>query len=138
MELDDGSDRDAHRIARLESLTSIFKCCSRNGLLIPEDEAQEMLENCEKFLVHYNWLAHFAATNLRLDYNPTVKFHMLWHICANAVFQNPNVGWCFQFEDFVGEMIKAAKGCMHGTPLRLVGRKVLENFLLVLQLRLRQ
>ena len=62
---------------------------------------------------------------------------MLWHICYHAHFQNPKVGWCFQFEDLVGESIRAAKGCMHGSCLSIVGRKVIEKLVLVLQLALR-
>ena len=137
VELDTGSERDAHRIACFESLSSIFQICSSNGHFIPPPEAEAMLAACERFLVHYNWLSNFAIVSLRLDYNPTFKFHMLWHICYHAQFQNPKVGWCFQFEDFVGECIRAAKGCMHGSSLSIVGRKVLENFVLALQLALR-
>ena len=49
---------------------------------------------------------------------------------------NPKVPWCYEFEDFVGTIIRAARGCMSGTPLHLVGHKVLANYLLVLQMRL--
>ena len=138
IELDTGSARDAHRLRCFESLSFIYKSCTSNGWLIPGPEADELLEHCDRFLVHYNWLSTNAIASLRLDYNPVGKFHHCWHICDHAKFLNPKVGWCFQFEDFVGEMIKCARGCMHGTPLRLVGRKCLENWLLVLQLRLRR
>ena len=96
-----------------------------------------MLRACDRYLVHYNWLTRKAEAEMRLDYNPAFKNHFLWHIVFHARFQNPKIGWCFPFEDFVGTVIRCARGCMHGTPLSLVGRKVLENFLLLTQVNLR-
>ena len=96
-----------------------------------------MLRKCDDFLVHYNWLANYAARNLRLYYNIVFKLHHLWHIVYHARFLNPAMIWCYEFEDFVGTMLTCAEGCMHGSPLLIVGHKCLENYLLVLQLRLR-
>ena len=76
--------------------------------------------------------------NGRLCYNPVGKTHVLWHICYHARWLNPRFIWAYEFEDFVGAMITAAKSCMAGTPLRLVGTKTLDNYLMVLQLRLRR
>ena len=97
-----------------------------------------MLEECETFLVHYNFLVHYGAENDQLHYNVAMKFHMMWHMCDHARFLNPKCLWTFEFEDFVGVVITAAKGCMHGSALNKVGRKVLDNFLLDMQLRVRR
>ena len=63
---------------------------------------------------------------------------MFWHCVHLARFLNPTVAWCYEFEDFVGVMITCARACMAGSNVRIVGRKCLENFTLVLRLRLRQ
>ena len=138
IEFDDGSRRDAHRLAAFESICMIFTTCSEHVFFIPRPKAEEMLQSCETFQLHYNWLTRNAEANLCLRYNPVCKLHHLWQICLHTKYLNPKMGWCFQFEDFVGTMIRMAKGCMHGTPLSLVGRKCLENYLLRIQICLRE
>ena len=96
-----------------------------------------MLSQYNKFLVHHNWLTKFSADNLHVRYQFASKHHHMWHIVYNARFLNPKMLWCYEFEDFVGLMIRSAQNSMARTPLHIVGRKVLENWLLLLQLRLR-
>ena len=131
-----GSRRGQHRLFVLQALCSIYDCCFKHDLFIPINEALEMRQMCDRLLVHYNWLCKHAVAEDRLCYNITVKHHMLWHICDMSRFLNPKVVWAYEFEDFVGTVITPAKANMHGTPLRLVGTKVQQNWLLVLQLRL--
>ena len=96
-----------------------------------------MLQSYDRFLVHYNWLANYSMEHNILNYNIVVKLHCLWHICYHARYLNPRLTWCYEFEDFIGTIIAAAKACMAGSPLHIVGRKVLNNFLLIAQLRMR-
>ena len=105
--------------------------------MLSDAESNAALYHCENFLVHYNWLTQNSMQELRLNYNLVTKHHAIWHIAYFAKFLNPRLIWCMEFEDFVGTMLKSAKGCMSGTPLVSVGRKVLENYLLVLRLRIR-
>ena len=135
-EFSTGSLRDRHRIACFECLCYIFDACKNHGARIPLDIAHEMQNRCDGFLLHYHWLAKCSEHRLELNYNFTFKCHFLWHIVYYARYLNPRLSWCYEFEDFVGVMILCAKSCMAGTPLRLVGNNCLENFLLVLQLRL--
>jgi len=130
-----GSDRDAHRIIVLERIKAIYDCIFRHGHHIPRNEAEQMLSDCDEFLLHYNWLCNHAASSGTLLYNIVIKFNMFWHICYHARFLNPRSSWCYEWEDFVGAMITTARACMAGTPLRLVGPKVLQNWLLILNLR---
>ena len=62
------------------------------------------------------------------------KHHMLWHIAHMARWINPRAHWCYDFEDFVGDVIVSAKSCIAGTPMTLIGSKVMQFVLLVLQL----
>ena len=137
VEYDDGSERDNHRRKCFESLCFMFSTFKASGFVLSRADADAVLDQCERFLVHYNWLTNFSVARGRLNYNLVGKHHAIWHIAYHAKFLNPRKIWCMEFEDFVGVMLKSAKGCMSGTPLVQVGRKVLENFLLVLRLRLR-
>ena len=131
------SERDLHRLACFESLCFIFDSCKGHRWTIPRPIAEEMLQQCDVFLLHYNWLTRFSVDLGRLNYNIVFKCHSLWHIVHHARYLNPRVTWCYAFEDFVGTVIQSAKGCMHGSPLLIVGAKVLQNFLLDLHLRTR-
>ena len=116
-----GSPRDKHRLACFESLGNIFATCRLNGYRVPTDESDAMLRDCDRFMVHYNWLSQSNISRNVLRYNIVFKVHMLWHICYHAKFLNPKCTWCFEFEDFVGTMIISAKGCMVGSPFAIVG-----------------
>ena len=137
-EYSDGSRRDFHRLRCFERLCFIFNTVQANGHMIPRAEAEAMLASYDDFLVHYNWLANFSINLGRLNYNITIKFHILWHCMFFARFSNPKLHWCYEFYDFIGCMITCAKGCMAGSPLSIVGRKCFESFIIVLQLRIRQ
>ena len=130
------SDLDRHRLRCYDSLCSIINCFFDYGIHIPEDAAAGLLQSCDDFLVHYNWLCHNGLESGNMHYNIVLKTHMLWHICYMARWINPRFCWAYEFEDFVGQMITSAKACMAGTPLRLVGKKVLQSYLMVLNLRL--
>ena len=123
-------------MACLKSICTVFDIVKRNGVFLPPSEATSILEEYERFLVHYDWLAQFSLDSDRLLYHVVTKTHMFWHICYHAKYLNPKCTWCFEFEDFVGTMIACAKGCMAGSPLVIVGRQIIDHYILVLHLRL--
>ena len=45
--------------------------------------------------------------------------------------------WAYEPEDFMRVMVTAARSCVAGTAMPLVGNKVLQNFLLVSELTMR-
>ena len=137
-EFNDMTPRDLHRLACCDRLCSIFNACKQHGHVIPRPVALRMLTWCDEFLVHYNWLSTYSVDHLRLNYQVVGKLHMFWHIVYHARYLNPRSTWCFEFEDFSGTMIQSAKGCMAGSPLLIVGAKVLDNFLMDTELRFRQ
>ena len=64
------------------------------------------------------------------------QFHVLWHLCYFAKFLNPRSLHCYNFEDFIGRMVTAAKACLASTPMYRLGDKVMQNFRLILWLML--
>ena len=127
---------DQSRLRCLQLFCEIYDCCFQHGLHIPHEDAVHMLHNYDEFLLHYNLLCKDALARGFLCYSIVTKLHMMWHIVFHARWLNPRFIWAYEFEDFVGAIINTAKACMAGTPLRLVGPKVMQNFLLVLNLRL--
>ena len=136
-DLNGNSPRDLHRLACFDGLVCIFDTCKAHGYTLPPAASGAVLAACDRFLLHYNWLAKEAMSQGRVEDNMVVKLHMLWHICYFSKYLNPRCTWCFAFEDYVGRVIASAKSCMASSRLALVPRKILENWHLVMHLRLR-
>ena len=115
----------------------MYEICKRSGHFLPRGEANSVLSVYDRFLMHYNWLTASCIDLGELRYNFVPKVHLTWHICDHAKFLNPVSSWTCELEDFIGAMIQSAKSCMIGTPLRLAGPKLLDNWLLVFALRIR-
>ena len=110
----------------------IYAIIKESDMFLTPAAAQEMVENCDLFLVHYNALhLHYEPNKV---YALTIKHHMLWHICWMARWLNPRCMWCYDFEDFCGKMCRSAKACVAGTPMHLIGAKVCDNFLVATEL----
>ena len=111
----------------------------RNGEPFLEDEqARALKKNADMFLLHYNWLANHAVENGRRNWIVQYKHHHFWHIAYAAWWCNPKILWCYDFEDFMGVLCTSARSSLAGSPMRIVGGKIIENFTLVFELTLRQ
>ena len=135
--LNDGSDRDQHRIRALEHIVAFYKILRTGGMFLNEGQAAEVLDHVERFLLHYNWLMQNALADDRGVYPLQLKHHMQWHIAYMARFLNPKMMWCYELEDFMGVLKHIAKNCFAGSSMKIVGRKLLQNYCLVLELTLR-
>ena len=133
----DGSDRDEHRIRALKYMVSVYAILKRNGMFLSDLDAHEALHCIEMHLVHYNWLAQHSVSRSVRAYILQYKHHNLYHLAEYARFFNPIFCWCFQFEDFMQVLKTSARNCIAGTPMAIVGKKIIQNFVLVLELTLR-
>ena len=64
------------------------------------------------------------------------KYHKLWHLGFEAQFENPRHAMCFGGEDFIRIVKIIAESCRHGTKLPLRSKKVMENYILGMALKL--
>ena len=103
--------RGRHYIAALQRLSAVYALVRDSEYIIPVNVHATMMEHVDKFFLHYNWLARNAADNLCMCHPFTSKFHYLWHIIQQAKFLSPRAAWCYEFEHFVGQVIRAAKAC---------------------------
>ena len=137
-ELNDGSDRDQHRLLAVENLAKVYKILKDSPMFLNHQQYDAALEAYENHLLHYNWLLKRSLRNGFRNYPITIKTHMMWHIVHLSKWLNPRCIWCYEFEDWVGTMTTSAKGCVAGSPMGLIGDKVMQNDLLVLQLVLKR
>ncbi len=132
--------RDVHGNVRqlaLDTLCEMYVIMDRNPRFMARDEALHLFELCDTYLLAYNSLAKDAADMGRLLYNVGFfKLHLAWHMCYYARYMNPRFLACFAFEDFMGRLTASAKACLAATPMSRLGCKVMENYLLVLELSL--
>ena len=138
LEMPSLSDRDAARRIAFRTFMDMYTIILDNGRFLTEEQSSRLLELCEEHLLYYNLLCNLAVDRGCLFYGIMPKCHYLWHIVALSLYMNPRFLWCYEEESFMGCMTKAARSCVAGTAMRLVGDKVMENFLLVLELSLRQ
>ena len=68
-------------------------------------------------------------------FNVPIKMHVLQHILDRATFISPKATSCYRFEDFLGKIVKVAGSCVNGTPMRLIGPKVVDNYRVALGVR---
>ena len=132
------SDRDRHRLAALQAISAFYSTIAQASRFPSQAEAAAAADAVETFCLHYHWLARHSVDRGVLCYNFPFKFHALWHIAQSARFQNPTSTWCYAFESFLGQVVRAARACTPGTPMPLVCRKVCENYTLALHLELQR
>jgi len=105
-------------------------------MFLTDREHHDVMSNMDDFLLHYNWLTVFSMKKGRCNYNLTIKFHMIWHLMHMGKYINPMSFWCYEFEDLIRQVVRSAKGCIAGTSMDGIAKKVLENYLLALSLAL--
>ena len=136
-ELNDGTDVPQNRIRALQHLTQFYAVLQRGQMFLGEAESRSVLQHVEVFLLHYSWLMHNAIVDGEAVFPLHFKHHSLWHIANYAQWLNPRFTWSYEFEDHMGALVRTAKNCLAGSSMSIVGRKVLENYTLVLELTLR-
>ena len=65
-------------------------------------------------------------------FNTTIKTHYLKHIILRAAYQNPRMGMCYMFEDYMQHMKRMiARCCVVAGPRRLSERIALRQRLVM-------
>ena len=132
--VDSGSDRDGHRLAAAKALLGMYAVFADAGMFLTSAQADSALAFVETYFEHHAWLVRHALGQNRLLYNVVAKTHYLWHIAHMARWMNPRFIWAYDAESFMHLVVAASKACAAGSPITLVGNKVMENFSLCFEL----
>ena len=133
----DGSDWHEHRQRCLDCLCGMYSVFMSATMFLTREESRDALSLYDTFLVHYNWLLKRSLTKGQRRYGVYFKFHHLWHIAHQSRWLNPSHTWCYEFEDFMAQVVAAGRACVAGSSMEIIGNKVLQPFLLVLQIEAR-
>ena len=133
-----GSSRKAeHRHRVLSNLASFYKIIVDGDMFLNEEDAHRLVVHADRVLLHNNWLLQEALASNNLKWPFMFKHHLLWHIADLAKYLNPRFVWAYCYEDFLGDVVKSAKACLAGTTMSKIGNKVIENYMLVLEVTVR-
>ena len=102
------------------------------GHVLSDEQADRVVRAIDRFMLHFNSLTNLASDRGIPRYNFTGKLHVLYHIAEFARFLNPRMTWTYQFEDFMGHMIKLGHACSLGTPGHLIPAKMMQHYMLIL------
>ena len=126
----DGSLHHRMRLGSLNALQDSMQIVRQGGDFLDAGEVAGFREGVNKFLMCYNWLANFHASNGRMVFHFVIKHHMLDEVARQCDWINPKAVWCFDFEHFIGKVKRPVVVCMAGSPAQIVGNKVAENYFL--------
>eukprot|EP00969_Alexandrium_andersonii_P265039 11713659-Alexandrium_andersonii.AAC.1 len=114
----------------------MYKLVKDAGMFMDPAVSKQAFDAYKMHCLHYHWLLVRALEAGQRNYYISIKTHMVWHILDHSKWMNPRFLWCYDFEDFMGALTTSAKACLAGTSMKGVGCKVLQNYLIVLQLSL--
>ena len=104
----------------------------------PEDDLEYLIITMYIFQVSYIALAAMAVDAGKLRFGYPAIGHYFEHLVVDHLGLVPSRVWCYRYEDFMGRLVQCAQRCIAGTPLTLVGSKVLQNYRMVGTLEIRQ
>ena len=107
-------------------------------LFWPKDDFEYLIITMYNFQVSYIALAAMAVDAGKLRFGYPAKGHYFEHLVVDHLGLVPSRVWCYRYEDFMGRLVQCAQRCIAGTPLTLVGSKVLQNYRMVGTLEIRQ
>ena len=107
-----------------------------NFFFWPKDDFEYLIITMYNFQVSYIALAAMAVDAGKLRFGYPAKGHYFEHLVVDHLGLVPSRVWCYRYEDFMGRLVQCAQRCIAGTPLTLVGSKVLQNYRMALSVRL--
>lgn len=130
------TDHDQIRIACLESGDSMYRVIEEADMFLTDQEHRELMRHTHTFMLTYNWLANYSVDHGALRFHMTFKMHTIYHIADLGRYLNPRYVWCFAFEDYMGDAVKAARACVASCAYHALPAKILDNILLLLHVNL--
>ena len=132
----DNSDHHEHRIRCLSALLRIYNCFKDGGMFLPRENAEAALVDLRCMYSHWQWLLLRSVARGVLNWAVMPKLHYLFHIVYHSRYLNPRFTWTYEWEDHMRSVVMSAKACMAGSPMHIIGNKVVQNSRLALELTL--
>ena len=124
------------RFLILNYLTRIQKASENKGWALKDEDSEILLESIHKFNAVLKSLQRDAVE--RFLWNSTIKNHYTWHYGEQSFYINPDIVWCFGFEDFVGKIANISLSYTHGRSSDTIYSAVCAKYLLYISILMRE
>ena len=128
------SRAEKHRLAMVVSLNKIYKMLDMPWTQWNEKVGIAWLQEINKMMSHYSFLAGKAMADGLHLYSITQKHHVLLHLGEQARWLHPKTTWRYGSESFMAVVKQIGGSCTRGTPAHMVTHKVLQKFRLLFHL----
>ena len=116
-------------------LNDICEAVDAHHWCLPTSAKVDFRYNVDCFLLHYTWLAKYAANNKRTQWSIVPKFHFLAHLPAMAEHLAPRAAWTYPGESMVGTITSLAQSCTHGTSALHLTKPLIAKYRIAMHLR---
>lgn len=118
---------DKHRYKLVQALKKMYEILDERGYCWPTHGWKAFDKAVGQMLLNYQWLAKDAFTRGETMWSVVQKHHMTCHLPDQAKWVNPRYVWTYGSESFMGNMVKLASACLHGTqakgvPIKMIGK----------------
>ena len=128
------SRAEKHRLAMVTSLNNLYKMLDKPWTQWSEKVGMDWLQEVNKMMSHYSYLAAKAMADGLTLYSLTQKHHVLLHLGEQARWLHPKTTWCCGSESFMAIAKQMGASCTRGTPANMVTYKMLQKFRLLFHL----
>ena len=101
---------------------------STPGNFLDPEDANRVLEMCDRFLHDYATLNLRASAKGDLLWHVLPKFHVFWHLCYRSRYVHPRLGNTCLDEDYVGKLKLIVAKSTAGVPLHGIPNKIVDKF----------
>ena len=123
-----GTAPQVHRHLALRSLARDYDVLEASGVHMTNEEVAAVRPSVQEFLEHYKRLSLNAARRGILSWQVIPKHNFFWHIGEQARWMNPRLGWAYQWENMIQEMLRVHRACAAGTPPHKIGHHVMMKY----------
>ena len=117
-----------HMLLAASSLEKLVHLWDQAGIFLTREEYEKSLQLGDAFLQSYAWLNAWSLEKDRKSFHIVPKHHSFIHLLWNSQHLNPKAAWCFQAEDFVGQMSKLTHSISMGVTATRLSAKVAPKY----------
>ncbi len=124
-----------HRQRVFQHLNAICEAVDAHHWCLPTSAKLKFRHNVECCLVHYSWLAKYAAKNKRMQWSIVPTCHFLAHLPDMAEHLAPRASWTYPGESMVGTITSLAQSCTSGTSALQLTIPLIAKYRIAMHLR---
>ena len=110
------------------SLEKLVQLWDEMGVCPTPAQYEQTMSLGGSFLKSYAWLNAWSLEKGRMSFHVVAKHHSFLHLLWNSKHLNPKLQWCFQGEDYVGEVSRLAHSVSMGVSSTKLSSKVVGKY----------